>query len=45
MKLGGFGVPSYTADGELFFGVDSPLGPVLEMDDVMRDALIRELAR
>jgi hypothetical protein len=23
LKLGGFGVPSYTADGELFFGVDS----------------------
>lgn len=23
MKLGGFGVPTYTTDGELFFGVDS----------------------
>lgn len=23
LKLGGFGVPTYTADGELFFGVDS----------------------
>lgn len=23
LKLGGFGVPSYTAEGELFFGVDS----------------------
>lgn len=23
MKLGGFGVPTYTADGEMFFGVDS----------------------
>lgn len=23
LKLGGFGVPSYTVDGELFFGVDS----------------------